>query len=180
MMEMITNTMHLVVGLGNPGEKYSRTLHNVGFIFVDRFVAAGQASWSKWKNSLVAKTPEAMYFKPQAYMNNSGDCVAQYLNFFKDAFSIKDLIVVHDDVDLEFGKIKAQFGASSAGHKGVQSIIDHLGTQDFWRIRVGVGRPENPNIETEDWVLTSFSKERHAEILAFDIASLISDISEKP
>lgn len=135
--------MYYIVGLGNPGKKYEQTRHNVGFMVVDRF---------KLQN------PNAKFqiIKPDTFMNKSGEAVAQY----KDRAG--DMIVVHDDVDLPLGTIRVRQGGSSGGHKGVQSVIDTVGP-DFWRVRVGVGRPPE-GTETDDYVLTNFDK-KEKEIL---------------
>lgn len=149
--------MKLIVGLGNPEQQHQKNRHNVGFILLDRL---GEKKHLHWKNekkfdAIMAKNNEFLFFKPMTFMNNSGDPVSRVVNFYK--IKTDDLLVVHDDVDLHFGDVKKQFASRSAGHKGVQSVIDHLGTKDFWRVRVGVGRPENPEISTEDWVLMDFN-----------------------
>ncbi|MFC1621816.1 aminoacyl-tRNA hydrolase [Patescibacteria group bacterium] len=157
--------MRLIVGLGNPGEKYKKNRHNLGFILLD------EISGLRWhqNNKLVgevctiSKDPyNNVYVKPQTFMNKSGDCVSRALNYYK--VNPQDLIVIHDDVDLGFGVVKRQFGSGSAGHKGVESIIDSIKTKDFWRVRVGIGRSQNPNVETDDWVLTNFSNEELEKI----------------
>lgn len=149
--------MKLIVGLGNPGVEYSKNRHNTGFIIANEIAAKNSLSWenSSKFDAEIAVSKDFILVKPQTYMNKSGEAVSKILNFYK--IDIEDLLVIHDDVDLQFGEIKKQLGASSAGHKGVESIIEKLSSQEFWRIRVGVGRPEDINIPTEDWVLQNFS-----------------------
>jgi len=151
--------MKVFVGLGNPGEKYSMNRHNVGFIVLDNWVAEKGLEWkfSKKFNADIAGGEEALYVKPQTFMNNSGDSVSKILNFYKT--SPENLTVVHDEADLPVGTTKKQIGRGSAGHKGVQDIIDKLGTSEFWRLRVGVGKSPNSAITTDDWVLMDLSEE---------------------
>lgn len=134
----------LIVGLGNHDKKYIHTLHNVGFLALD---------------FLIPQLPDkTLHLKPKTGMNLSGTEVAKTLKYYK--LIATNLIVIHDDIDLPFGEIKTSFGSGSGGHKGVQNIIDTLGTKDFWRIRIGVA-PEgyNPSLhKAEDFVLTDFSK----------------------
>lgn len=149
--------MKLIVGLGNPGEKYQNTKHNAGFIAVDALVANKELVWkmdSKF-NALVCNYDDILLFKPQTFMNESGTSVSAVVRFYKIISS--EVMIVHDDVDLASGVIKKQTGVSSAGHHGVEDIIVKLGTKDFWRIRIGVGRPEDSKFEVEDWVLKDLS-----------------------
>src|SRR4030042_5946924 len=118
--------MNLVVGLGNPGERYQNTRHNTGFILLDHFAKKKGLSWTLWNNSLISKEIDFTLLKPQTFMNNSGDAVSSYYNYHLDRVLNGNLIIVHDDVDLEFGQVKVQFSQGSAGPKGVQSIIDSL------------------------------------------------------
>jgi len=151
--------MKLIIGLGNPGKKYEKTRHNLGFMAVDFLrenIGAPNFKMNKKCNAGISKTDEIILAKPQTFMNNSGEAAAKLLSFFK--LMPADLIVIHDDLDLEFGKIKLGAGHGAAGHKGAQSIIDYLGTKDFNRIRLGVGRPPL-HIPPEDYVLQNFSSE---------------------
>ncbi|MCL5411942.1 MAG: aminoacyl-tRNA hydrolase [Patescibacteria group bacterium] len=134
--------MKLIVGLGNPGSKYKYTRHNVGFMAIDRLKTISDLS----KNTIL--------YTPSTFMNESGKDVNNTATYYK--VSPENLLVIHDDVDLALGVVKIQKGRSSAGHKGVLSIINSLGTQDFFRIRVGIGRPESP-LSVEDYVLQNFS-----------------------
>lgn len=152
--------MHLIVGLGNPGKKYERTRHNVGFLAVD---ALRNDTFSEWKllKSLEAEASEGeiegkkvILLKPQTFMNLSGRAVSAAMKKYRITY--EHLIVIHDDLDIPFGEIKAQKNKSAAGHNGVQSVIDALGTKDFWRMRVGIGaRPKE--MASDVFVLQKFS-----------------------
>jgi PTH1 family peptidyl-tRNA hydrolase len=136
---------NLIVGLGNPGKKYIKTRHNIGFRVVDEL-----------EKSLDATRDENLIFlKPDTFMNDSGKVVKEYLTYEKIPAS--NLIVIHDDIDLPFGEIRVSKNSSSAGHKGVQSIIDELKTQDFTRIRIGI-KPQH-EFDTIDFVLKNFTKD---------------------
>lgn len=150
-------SMKLIIGLGNPGKKYEKTRHNLGFMAVDFLrekSGAPEFKLNKKCNAEITKTDEIIFAKPQTFMNNSGEAATKLLSFYK--LSPADLSVIHDDLDLDFEKIKIGAGRGSAGHNGVKSIIDALGTKDFNRIRIGVGRPP-ANIPPEDYVLQNFS-----------------------
>jgi len=134
--------MKLIVGLGNPGKNYENTRHNIGHWFI----ADIQSSKSRIQNVKLHTT--------SAFMNESGKEIKELVNKYK--LSTEELLVVHDDLDLEPGAWKLQFNRSAAGHKGVQSIIDELGTQEFWRLRIGVGRPDK---EGDKYVLEEPSNE---------------------
>lgn len=135
--------MVLIVGLGNPGKKYEKTRHNVGFLAVDE----------------LAKTKTRCFklAKPQTFMNRSGRAVKALVRFYN--VKPDNLWIIHDDIDLSLGKIKISKGRGSAGHRGVQSIIDELKTKDFWRVRIGIcpeaGKPNN----VEKFVLQNFTQE---------------------
>jgi PTH1 family peptidyl-tRNA hydrolase len=146
--------MKLIVGLGNPGEKYTNTRHNIGFLVIDDLAKKQGISFNFEKKfeAEIGEESDAKFVKPQTFMNESGKSVVRVKDFYK--IELENIIVIHDDVDLDLGKVRVSKGGSSAGHKGIQSIIDNLGTSDFWRIRVGVGR--HSVIATEDWVLKNF------------------------
>lgn len=150
--------MKLIVGLGNPGEKYKKTRHNIGFMVLEKIALKKNVSFktvAKLKVNIaqIENDTTAKLIQPQTYMNDSGRAVEKVKNYFK--IDLKDIWVIYDDVDLAPGKIRINFSGRSAGHKGVQSIIDCLGEQ-FWRIRIGVGKSER--ISTEKRVLENFSK----------------------
>lgn len=163
-----------VIGLGNPGKKYASTRHNLGFLALDRLRQSFHGSDWQLEKKFQAEISEASHkqyklflVKPQTFMNNSGESVQKLLTFYKA--SPKDIIVLHDEVDIPFGKIKTTLSSRAAGHNGVRDIIEKLGTQDFRRIRLGVGKParntsrsdvggsENPNVSLADHVLQNFS-----------------------
>ncbi|HEY4695093.1 MAG TPA: aminoacyl-tRNA hydrolase [Candidatus Nanoarchaeia archaeon] len=149
--------MKLVVGLGNPSAEYAGTRHNLGFEVIDKVISGTVASpeVSKKLEAIIYKLPDTILVKPQTFMNLSGRSVKATLEFYK--ITPSEMLVVHDDVDLELGDIRHQFDRSSAGHKGVESIIGALGTQEFHRLRLGVGRPASPNIDVEGFVLQKFT-----------------------
>jgi len=161
--------MKLIVGLGNPEKKYEKNRHNVGYIILNKYAKSLGLNWEnspKFESDIITKK-DVILCKPLTSMNKSGRAVSKLLSFYK--IEPKDLIVIHDDVDLSFGVVKKKIGSGSAGHHGVESIIESIGTQDFWRIRVGVGRPENKNILVEDWVLQDFSDEELEKISNIDL-----------
>ena len=165
--------MKLIVGLGNPGERYQKSRHNVGFILLDKFAADNNLNWRKVErfNSEVADYSNGLLIKPQTFMNNSGDAVSKLVNFYK--IFPDNLIIIHDDVDLPLGSVKKQKGKNSAGHHGVEDIIEKLGTKDFWRIRVGIGKPEDKNIPVDEWVLQDFGENELDIIAKLDLLSLL-------
>jgi PTH1 family peptidyl-tRNA hydrolase len=161
--------MKLIVGLGNPGKEYHSNRHNIGFLCLNRFARSNGIAFDKKKGKArvgIGKVAgeEVVLAKPQTYMNASGTSVNQLLQRYK--ISLPDLIVVHDDLDLPLGKIRIRLGSSSAGHKGIKSIIESLGTQDFIRIRVGISRPqssdENVQDSIVDYVLGDFEPDENS------------------
>ncbi|MFZ5595738.1 MAG: aminoacyl-tRNA hydrolase [Bacillota bacterium] len=154
--------MHLIVGLGNPGREYAGTRHNMGFRLVDLLAEKMGAPVNKsmfgaltGRGVLEGRT--VTLAKPQTYMNLSGESVAGLVNWFK--IPISSLVVAVDDIDLPPGRIRIRPRGGDGGHRGLKSIIERLGTGDFARIRIGVGRPEHPDYEVTDWVLGRFSEE---------------------
>jgi len=144
--------MTIIIGLGNPGDKYKNTRHNIGFRILD--LLAGGNNWENKYDSQFIKTEEVVLAKPQAFMNKSGQAVAQILKFYPDA----QLIVIHDDLDFPLRAIRIQKNVTSAGHNGVQSIIDETGTKDFIRIRLGIDNPETRGqTPGDDFVLQKFT-----------------------
>ena len=180
---MINNTMKLIVGLGNPGRFYAHNRHNIGFICLARFARARGIRLDKKQGQARTGTgkvsgSEVIVARPQTHMNLSGQAVSRLVNKFR--ISPDDLIVIHDDLDLPPGKIRLRRGGSSGGHKGIDSIIACLGSPDFLRIRVGIGRPpvmedaaRNKEAEIIDYVLSDFSSE---ELKTMN--KVISDVSE--
>ncbi len=153
--------MKLIVGLGNPGTKYEKTRHNFGFLVMDYLAAGEQWKESKKANCLYIKkqldSEEVELIKPLIYMNNSGKAV----NYIQKKHRLKteDILIVHDDIDLPLGQIKIQQGRGAAGHKGVQSIINQLGSKDFIRMRIGIRPDQTENIDTEKYVLEKFTEQ---------------------
>lgn len=153
--------MFLLVGLGNPGDKYLKTRHNVGFLFVDYLAQKNSLIWgkSKWKAEVV-KTKlygeNVVLVKPLTFMNLSGTAVAQVKSYYKAP--LKNIIVIHDDLDLNFGRLKIVADRGAGGHNGVRSLIDNFGGKDFIRIRVGIGRPEFDQ-ESSSFVLSSLNND---------------------
>lgn len=162
----------LIVGLGNPGDKYALTRHNIGFMLVDRVANTLGLEWenNKKANAQVAVGSDVILVKPQTFMNRSGDCVSWLMSFYGAA--LDELVVLHDDVDLEFGETKFKKSAGSAGHKGVNDIIEKLGSKDFWRFRVGVGRPENNKFDVYDFVLSKMTDEELKFLETVDLTFL--------
>lgn len=151
---------YVIAGLGNPGRKYARTRHNVGFLFLDYLVSEFSGSWQEKDNIHVAHVSISDYSfvlaKPQTFMNNSGVPLAALMR--KVSVSADRLIVCHDEIDIPYGDIRDKFGGGEAGHNGLRSISSTLGTKDYFRIRIGVGRPHDGS-DIVDWVLSPFSKE---------------------
>ena len=144
--------MKLIVGLGNPGRDYANSLHNLGFMCVSHFARMHSILFNKKQGNArigIGKVAdsEVVVARPHTYMNKSGQAVKRLAKIFSISFD--DLLIIHDDLDLPLGKIRIRAGGGSAGHKGVGSIITELGSQDFPRIRVGVGRPAVPTHSTE-------------------------------
>ena len=156
--------MFLIVGLGNPGKEYQKTRHNAGFMALDEFQQKHdfpEFRLSRKHSSLVSEgilgETKVILAKPQTFMNNSGKAVQSLLKLSLGKTKLS-LVVIHDDIDIPLGKVKTSRGSGSAGHKGVDSIIQALGTKDFTRIRIGI-QPATGKLENvEDFVLKKFSK----------------------
>lgn len=152
--------MKVIVGLGNPGRKYSMTRHNLGFMVLDEIASSydiklDRKNYEALLGEGFIEGERVILAKPQTYMNLSGRSVAGILKGKKA--DVSDLIVISDDMDLATGKIRMRNSGSSGGHKGIKSIIDSLSTDNFIRIRMGIGRPDSGE-EAEDYVLSPFSK----------------------
>ena len=164
--------LRLVVGLGNPGRVYSGTRHNAGFMVADKLAKGFSIALSKRKFNAQYGTGsidgvEVVLAKPMGFMNRSGPPVQQIAGYFR--ISSEDILVVHDDIDLEFGRLKIKEKGGDGGHKGVRSIIDAFGGGDFVRLRIGVGRPDAEN-GAADYVLDNFAFEEK-KVLSRLIAS---------
>lgn len=154
--------MKLIVGLGNPGDEYKATRHNIGFIVLDNYIKDGL--WKEKYNALykdmMIDNEKVILVKPTTYMNLSGDAVIKFVNFYK--IDPSDILVIHDDLDLPFGRIRIKFDSSSGGHNGIKSIINNLGTQKFGRLKIGISH--NSNGDTKDYVLGHFTEEENQKL----------------
>ncbi|MBX3032286.1 MAG: aminoacyl-tRNA hydrolase [Bdellovibrionaceae bacterium] len=162
--------MWLIVGLGNPGTKYALTRHNIGFMAVDYLLRsleapANRTDFKALVNKFKWEGEEVVTVQPQTYMNLSGDSVRPLMDFYK--IPLEKLIVVHDEVDLPFGKMKLQKNRSHGGHNGIKDITAKMASQDYLRVRLGVGRPSDPRFNVADYVLQKFSDEEMAAMPAF-------------
>ena len=174
--------MLLFVGLGNPTSNSENNRHNVGFKIIDNINKKFNLSKQKPKFKGLLTTGnignEKVYaIKPLTFMNNSGICIRELIEYFK--IDAEDVIVFHDDLDVEFGKIKAKFGGSSAGHNGIASIDKFIG-KDYSRVRIGIGKPKN-NVDVADYVLQNFDEDETVSIekILEDITDSISILVEK-
>src|SRR6185295_18122964 len=160
--------IELIVGLGNPGEKYALTRHNAGYWWVDAIAEAKRAAWKKetrfsgWTTKVEEGGCEFVLLKPSTYMNESGRSVSSIMRFFK--IEPDALLVIHDELDLLPGVVKLKKGGGTGGHNGLTDIVDALGTKEFWRLRVGIGHPGDKDL-VADYVL---DKARRAEQDAID------------
>jgi PTH1 family peptidyl-tRNA hydrolase len=163
------NQVFLIVGLGNPGREYKDTRHNIGFLTIDALAQALEVKLSKVQNKAIIGIGKingcrVVLAKPQTYMNLSGEAVVGLMNFYK--VPKENLIVIHDDIDLPFGTIRIRPKGGSAGQRGLGSTIDKLGSQDFARMRLGVGRPPG-QMEPKDYVLQRFAKDEKEFLKVF-------------
>ena len=149
----------LIVGLGNPGKEYEKTRHNAGFIALDFFMNKKAVGFNEkfggYFNKLRINDNEVFVLKPLTYMNNSGQSVIQVVNFYK--INPSDVVVMHDDMDIPVGEVRYKTKGSAGGHNGIKSIIQHLGTQEFKRVKIGISKPDQMTVI--DYVLGKFSKE---------------------
>lgn len=183
--------MKLIIGLGNPEKKYIRTRHNIGFEFLDKLkkewdfpdfefnkkfnAEISEGSFSIVIPSEVEESNKIILVKPQTFMNLSGEAVRSILDFYK--LSPDDILVIHDDKDIALGEYRLATDSSSAGHNGVQNIINLLGTQKFKRIRIGVGT--ETNLPPEDFVLQKFSDEE-LEIIKNVLDNVLEEVKKSP
>jgi len=133
--------IRLIVGLGNPGKEYAETRHNVGFMVLDRLARHFGSEWKneKARKGELAAGPGVLLVKPQTYMNNSGECVGSLMRYFK--FQPEQVLVIYDDIAFPVGTLRLRAGGSAGGHNGMKSLIAHLGTEKFPRLRLGIGVP---------------------------------------
>jgi PTH1 family peptidyl-tRNA hydrolase len=159
--------LHLVVGLGNPGPRYAATRHNIGFRVLDRLAAEFAIDVSRERFTAVfgrgrIEDVDVVLAKPLAFMNRSGPPVRSLADFFR--ISSQDLLVLHDDIDLDYGRLKIKEKGGHGGHNGIRSLIDAFGGGDFVRLRVGIGRSETGEQPVADYVLDHFTRGEAAEL----------------
>lgn len=164
--------MKIIVGLGNPGEKYLKTRHNLGFEILEKYAAGSMGG--EWEENeklkcQIFKTPEIILAKPLTFMNNSGLAIRLLTAFYQ--IPTTDVVVIHDDLDMKLGRVKIRQGGSAAGHHGVESIINSLGSDDFIRLRVGIGNAQSHSGEqkkihfsAEKFVLEPFMPKERAAV----------------
>lgn len=148
--------MKLIVGLGNPGKEYDNTRHNVGYHVLDSYL--GNVLWKEKFNAYycekIINSQKVIFVKPLTYMNLSGDAVVRFVDYFN--ISLDEILVIHDDMDLEIGAFKLKKNSSAGGHNGIKSIISRLSSQDFSRLKIGISHDKS--YDTKDYVLGKFSK----------------------
>lgn len=178
------NKSLLIVGLGNPGKKYDSTRHNVGFMCLDEF--ARKNEFEPWVNKTDMKCLTAVktvgdtrviLVKPQTFMNLNGEAVQAIFHFYK--LSLDQVIVVHDELDIDFGQIRTRRGGSSAGHNGIKSLTKHLGSEDYGRVRIGIGPKTPAEMDSADYVLQKFSTKEQSDLpkLTREVAALLSELA---
>ncbi len=179
----MTGLTYLFLGLGNPGREYARNRHNVGFMFVDRLSIRSNATGMKLQSNAIVSSAHfegrrLILAKPQTYMNLSGKSVQGLADFYK--VPLERLMVVHDDLDLPFGTIRLRPGGGPGGQKGVASTIERLGTEDFARLRIGIGRPPG-RMDPADYVLQDFPRSQEqtlGEILDRSVEAALTFVLE--
>ena len=154
--------MKLIVGLGNIGDKYCFTRHNAGFMVLDKWALDNNISFKEEKKlkCFIAKMENNLLIKPTTFMNLSGEAVRAVMDYYK--IDVKDILIVYDDIVLDLGRIRFRANGSDGGHNGIKSIIKHIGTKEFDRLKIGIG--PQPNIPSENYVLQNFPKEQHDEL----------------
>ena len=158
----------IVVGLGNPGSQYASTRHNMGFLTVDKLAEVQKFSFNKlrfkaWTGTFSCGGEKVLVMKPQTYMNLSGEAVGEAARFFK--VPADHVLVISDDISLPVGKLRIRGSGSAGGHNGLKNIIAHLGTDQFPRIKVGVGIPQQEGYDTVDWVIGKPGKEEQTLLI---------------
>lgn len=151
---------YLLVGLGNPGAKYEQTRHNAGFMTADKLAAdvgfkINKLKWSSLYGECTLGSFRCLVMKPQTFMNNSGEAVRECAQFYK--IPVENIIVVYDDISLDVGKLRVRRKGSDGGHNGIKSLIQHLGSDQFPRIKIGVGKKPHPEYDLAAWVLSRFT-----------------------
>ena len=167
--------MKLIVGLGNPGKEYENTRHNMGFMMLDSFAKEHNLDFSKSKfgglyAEFINNGEKVLLLKPQHYINLSGEVIKKFIDFYK--IELNNLLIISDDLDMPFGKIKIKYKGSSGGHNGLKNIEQHLGTNEYRRIKIGISN--NKNVDTKDYVLSKFSLEDKEKIIC--VQKTLNDI----
>lgn len=171
--------MYLIVGLGNPGSKYQLTRHNIGFMALDRYFesaalgaagkSGGKAVWKEEKKAQVLRakieSEDVIFVKPQTFMNLSGEAVRPIMDFYK--IDLDHVLVLHDELDVGYGAIKVQRNRGPGGHNGLKSLNEHLGSQDYTRLKIGVGKPPDARWDIANWVLSNFFEDEAARLPEF-------------
>lgn len=158
--------MKLIAGLGNVGDKYCFTRHNAGFMVLDKWALDEGLSFREEKKlkcfltKLRYNNEDLLLVKPTTFMNLSGEAVRAVMDYYK--IEVKDILIIYDDIALDLGRIRFRANGSDGGHNGIKSIIQHVGTKDFDRLKVGIG--PQPNIPSENYVLQNFPKEQHEQL----------------
>ena len=159
--------IRLIVGLGNPGREYERTRHTAGYWWVDAIAERKRSEWKKeskyagWTTRVTEGDQEYWLLKPATYMNESGRSVAALMRFYR--IETTGLLVVHDELDLPPGSVKLKMGGGTGGHNGLTDIVEHLGTKDFWRLRIGIGHPGDKD-RVPDYVLDKARRDEQEAI----------------
>lgn len=159
--------MKIIVGLGNPGKQYEATRHNIGFHVIDELskrldIPLIQSKFNGMYGIGHVGTEKVMLLKPLTYMNLSGECIVPMMDYYE--VNDDEIVVIYDDLDLQVGKLRLRQKGSAGGHNGIKSIIQHLGSQEFNRIRIGVDRPKN-GMKVPDYVLSNFSEDEKIEMM---------------
>ena len=186
-MSSQTKNTWLVVGLGNPGDKYSATRHNIGFVVADELAirCGGKFTSSKYRAlvsevrlGMGSQAPKLVIVKPQTYMNDSGDAVSPLAKYFNTPAD--RIIAIHDELDIPFNAIRVKIGGGDNGHNGLKSLTQSLGTPEYFRIRVGIGRPTTQQ-DTADYVLSNFGKSERSQVtdLTMRACDAIESLIEK-
>lgn len=154
--------MKLIAGLGNIGEKYCFTRHNAGFMVLDKWAMDNNITFREEKKlkCFITKFNDNILIKPTTFMNLSGEAVRAVMDYYK--IDVKDILIVYDDIALDLGRIRFRANGSDGGHNGIKSIIKHVGTKDFDRLKIGIG--PQPNVPSENYVLQNFPKEQLEEL----------------
>lgn len=169
---MMSKRFKLIVGLGNPGTKYKFSRHNLGFLILDSYLKnSPKFEFNKKFEAEIVKIGDVVFAKPQTFMNLSGKSVRDISRFYQ--ISPEEILVIQDELDLEFGKVKLSYDSSDAGHNGIKDITNSLGTQKYYRLRFGIGKPQDFT-PIEDFVLQDFTVLEQKELENFNLGSYLN------